>query len=157
MCKRRVKESFFVFTFVVVFGMTPLSFADQTSIGENPNKPLTQEIKDETVDVSQTIKNYTIKQRDEAVKNAKAALIVLDARIDRMENQLYKKWNQMDESARKEARATMQSLRKQRNEVAEWYGSLKHSSVAAWRDVKKGFSDSYRELRNAFVRAEREF
>jgi hypothetical protein len=91
MCKRRVKESFFVFTFVVVFGMTPLSFADQTSIGENPNKPLTQEIKDETVDVSQTIKNYTIKQRDEAVKNAKAALIVLDARIDRMENQLYKK------------------------------------------------------------------
>lgn len=40
MCKRRVKESFFVFTFVVVFGMTPLSFADQTSIGENPNKPL---------------------------------------------------------------------------------------------------------------------
>lgn len=57
MCKRRVKESFFVFTFVVVFGMTPLSFADQTSIGENPNKPLTQEIKDETVDVSQTIKN----------------------------------------------------------------------------------------------------
>ena len=75
MCKRRVKESFFVFTFVVVFGMTPLSFADQTSIGENPNKPLTQEIKDETVDVSQTIKNYTIKQRDEAVKNAKAGQV----------------------------------------------------------------------------------
>ena len=77
MRKCRVKESFFVFTFAVVFGITPVSFADQTSIGSNPDKPLTQEIKDETVDVSQTIKNYTIKQRDEAVKNAKAALIDL--------------------------------------------------------------------------------
>jgi len=153
MRKKRLKEAALVFAFAVVLGITPASFADQMSTGKNTDKTVTEKIRQEGVD----IKNYTVKQRDEAVRKAKEALVDLDARIDRMESRLDKKWSQMDESAREKARATMNSLRKQRTEVAEWYGSLKHSSASAWKEVKKGFSKSYEDIKTAFTKAEREY
>jgi hypothetical protein len=63
----------------------------------------------------------------------------------------------MDQSARKKARASLKALRKQRNEVAEWYGGLKHSSSNAWEDVKKGFLNSCQELRDTFHKVQGEF
>jgi hypothetical protein len=63
----------------------------------------------------------------------------------------------MDQSAREKAMATLSTLRKQRNEVAEWYGGLKHSASNAWEDVKKGFLKSYQELQDTFDKAHSEF
>ena len=34
---------------------------------------------------------------------------------------------------------------KKRQDVAEWYGALTHSSSDAWSDIKKGFVDAYDE------------
>jgi hypothetical protein len=108
-------------------------------------------------EAAEAIKNYSFDQRDKAIVKAKAALADLDARIDRMESRLNKEWNRMDQSAREATIATLTALRKQRNEVAEWYGGLKHSSRNAWEDVKKGFLKSYQELRDAFDRTHSQF
>ena len=157
MHRKRLKEGALVFALAIFFGITSMSFADQTSAATDTDKTATEKIREEGTDVARTIKSYTVKQRDEAVRKAKEALADIDTRIDRMESRFDKKWNQMDESARVKARATMRSLRHQRTEVAEWYGSLKHSSAAAWKDVKKGFSKSYEDLKAAFMKAEREY
>ena len=157
MHRESLKEVALVFALAIFFGITSMSFADQTSAATDTDKTATEKIREEGTDVARTIKSYTIKQRDEAVKKAKEAIADIDRRIDRMESRFDKKWNQMDESARVKARATMRSLRHQRTEVAEWYGSLKHSSAAAWKDVKKGFSKSYEDLKAAFMKAEREY
>jgi predicted RNase H-like nuclease (RuvC/YqgF family) len=157
MYRKRLKETALIFAIAAVFGFTSASIAEQKSATKETDKTTTQKIKEESVEVSQKIKNYTIKQRDEAVKAAKAGLADLDARIDRMERRLEKNWNKMDEAARAKARTTMASLRKQRNEAAEWYGSMKHSSAAAWNDVKKGFAKSYDDLKASFKKAEREY
>jgi hypothetical protein len=74
-----------------------------------------------------------------------------------MESRLNKEWDQMDQSARNKAINTLTALRKQRNEVAEWYGGLKHGSRNAWEEVKKGFLKSYQDLRDAFDRAHSQF
>jgi hypothetical protein len=157
MHRERLKEAALAFALAIFFGVMPMSFADQTSAATDTDKTATQKIKEEGTDFARTIKSYTVKQRDEAVKKAKEALTDIDTRIDRMESRFDKKWNQMDESAREKARATMRSLRNQRTDVAEWYGSLKHSSATAWKDVKKGFSKSYEDLKAAFMKAEREY
>jgi len=157
MHRGRLKEAALVFAFAVFFGITTMSFADQKTVGTETEKTTTQKIKEEATDLSQTIKNYTIKQKDDAVIKAKDALVDMDTRIDRMENRIAEKWSQMDESARDKARATMKSLRKQRTEVAEWYGSMKQSSASAWKDVKKGFSKSYDDLKATFTKAESEY
>ena len=71
-----------------------------------------------------------------------------------MENRIEKEWDQMDQAARLKARSTSASLRKQRNELAEWYGGLKYSSAEAWGQVKNGFLKSYEALSKAFGKAE---
>jgi peptidoglycan hydrolase CwlO-like protein len=142
-----------VFITAVFFAMGSVSFAAQTST----NVTGTKDVKEKVTEAVQTIEKYSVDQRDEAVKKAKATLDDLDARIDSLDSQINKEWDQMDQSAREKAMATLSTLRKQRNEVAEWYGGLKHSASNAWEDVKKGFLKSYQELQDTFDKAHSEF
>ena len=63
----------------------------------------------------------------------------------------------MDQATRDKANATLKSLRKQRTELAEWYGGMQYSSVNAWEHVKKGLLDSYEALSKAYNKALKEF
>jgi hypothetical protein len=150
---QKLRKASLVFITAVFLAMGSASFAAQTST----HGTATKDAKDKGLEAAQAIKKYAVDQRDEAVKKAKAALDDLDARIDSMESQLSKKWDQMDQSAREKAWATLRALRKQRNEVAEWYGGLKHGASNAWEDVKKGFLKSYQGLRDTFDKAYSEF
>ena len=133
--------------------VSPLSIAAETSGSKTTAKDVSRKVDD----AGQAIKNYTLAQRDEAIKNAKAALDDLDARIGRMERKLDSEWDRMDQAARKKARATLDALRRQRNEVAEWYGGLQHSSAESWEQVKTGFAKSYAVLKESFAKAVKAF
>jgi len=80
-----------------------------------------------------------------------------DDRIDRTQERMAERWDGMDQSAREEVRKTLNELRKQRNDLREWFGGLKHSSESAWGQVKEGFIESYGKLADAFSKAEKEF
>jgi vancomycin resistance protein YoaR len=146
-------KAYLVFVTAVFLAMASVSFAAQASADRTETKA----VKEKVADAAEAIKNYSVDQRDEALKKAKTVLDELDARIDRMQSQLNGKWDQMDQSTRKKAMDALTVLRKQRNEIAEWYGGLKHSSSNAWEDVKKGFLKSCQELRDAFDKARSEF
>ena len=103
------------------------------------------------------IKNYSVEQRDEAVKNAKIALDEIDAKINKLAGEIDSKWEKLDADARKKAYESMDRMRKERNDAAEWMGALKHSSREAWGEVKNGFSKSYETLSNSFSKAKDEF
>jgi len=132
---------------------SPFSLAAEPSGSKSTAKDIAKKA-DET---GQAIKNYTVAQRDEAIKNAKAALDDADRRIDRMERKLDSEWERMDQGARKRARATLDALRRERNEAAEWYGGLKHSSAESWEQVKTGFVKSYEVLKESFAKARKGF
>jgi hypothetical protein len=51
----------------------------------------------------------------------------------------------------------MADLRKRRNQLAEWYGGMRHSSVDAWGEVKSGFVTSYHDLADAMRNAREQF
>jgi len=135
-----------VFALSALLAVSPFSLAAEAPGGKTTAK-----------DVSRTIKDYTVAQRDEAIKNAKAVLDDLDARIRSIERKLDNDWDKMDQAARKKARATLNALRRERNELAEWYGGLKHSSAESWEQVKAGFVKSYEVLRESFAKARKEF
>src|SRR5258708_10976523 len=132
---------------------SPLSFAAESSGSKSTAKDIAKKA-DET---SRAIKNYTVAQRDEAIKNAKAALDDADRRIDRMERKLDSEWERMDQATRKRARATLDALRRERNEAAEWYGGLKHSSAGSWEQVKTGFVKNYEGLKGSLAQARKGF
>jgi len=120
-------------------------------------KTSAKDVKQEVADVAESIKNYSAEKRDEAAQKAKAALDALDARIAALEARIDADWDKMDKAARERARASLNALHKQRLEAAEWYGSLKNSSAAAWEQMKKGFSAAYQATRDAWQKAESEF
>jgi septal ring factor EnvC (AmiA/AmiB activator) len=135
-----------------ILGVTPLCYA-QT---EKANTSI-EDVKKESQDLLQTIGSYTADQRDEAVEKAKQGLDRLDRRIDTLEARIDKNWDKRNAATRKEARENLKALRKQRNQVAEWYGSMKTSSADAWKHMKKGFSDAYKDLEDAWEKSEKEF
>jgi hypothetical protein len=122
-----------------------------------PAKASIKEISRQAAETGQAIRNYTVEQRDEAVKSAKSALDDADSRIHRMERKIDREWDQMDHAARKKARAALDALRRERNELAEWFGGLKHGSREAWDEVKSGFANSYQALKDSFTRAKNSF
>ena len=148
------KSSCSVLTYItiVLLTVTPLCYAetpkDKTSI---------EDVKQETKDMIRALKDYTADQRDEAIQKTKVALDNLDMRIDALETRIDNSWDKMDKAAREKARAGMKVLRNQRTQAAEWYGGLKSSSTEAWGHMKKGFSDAYKSLYDAWEKSEKEF
>lgn len=122
-----------------------------------PDKSAAKDARQETGDAAEAIKNYSIEKRDEAAQKAREALDELDARINSLETQIDKDWDKMSKSAREQARKSMKALHRQRIKAAEWYGSLQSSTANAWEHTKKGFSEAYRDLKNAWEKAEREY
>jgi hypothetical protein len=139
--------------FIGLFSAMPVFSADRPS-GERVSK---KEVGQEVRETIEAIKEYSADQKDEAVKKGKAVLDNLDGRIEQMESKIKKEWNQMGESARKTAKTSLETIRKQRNEVAKWVGSMKQSSSSAWEEVKKGFVESYETLSDSFDKAADKF
>tara|TARA_R110000851_G_scaffold129525_3_gene262413 strand:- start:54101 stop:54556 length:456 start_codon:yes stop_codon:yes gene_type:complete len=146
-----MKSHVFALILVGILGVTPLGYA-QT---ENANTSL-EEVKKETQDLLAAIDSYTADKRDEAVIKAKEGLNKLDKRIDTLEAAIDQNWDNMSEAARNEARENLKTVRKQRNQVAQWYGSMKTSSANSWDQMKKGFLDSYKALEDAWRKSEKE-
>ncbi len=140
-------------TLGALLAASPLSFAAEASGGKTSAKDVSRK----AGVTGRAIKDYTVAQRDEALKQAKAALDDVDARIRRMERKLDNEWDKMDQTARKKSRSALNALRRERGELAEWYGGLKHSSAESWEQVKAGFVGSYEVLKKSFAKARKEF
>jgi hypothetical protein len=137
---------------VAMLGVFPLCYGQTENVDTS-----IEDVKKETQDLLQTIGSYTADKKDEAVQKTKEGLNKLDRRIDALEARIDKNWEDMSQTARTEAREKLKALRKQRNQVAEWYGSMKTSSADAWGHMKKGFSEAYKALEDAWAKSEKEF
>lgn len=136
-----------------LIGITqPLCYAETST-----DKTSIKEVRQEVQDLLKTLDAYTADQKDEAIRKTKTALDKLDKRIDALEARVDESWDKMDQDAREKARGSLKALRKQRNQVAEWYGSLKNSTGNAWDHMKKGFSDAYKALNDGWRKSEDEF
>lgn len=140
------------FLLIGLLALTPPCYAETSS-----DKTSIEEVKRETRDLLQTLSAYTVEQRDELIHKTKAALDNLDKRIDALEKQVDARWDKMDKAARDNSRASLRELRNQRTQVAEKYGTLKNSTREAWEHMKKGFSDAYKNLSDAWEKSEKEF
>jgi F0F1-type ATP synthase membrane subunit b/b' len=132
----------------LLFCVVPAAFSADTT---------GQEIGKKLDDAGKAIKEYSAEHRDEALARAKKALAEADARIDEFENNVNKKWDSMNASARQRAQESLRTMRQRRLELAENYGELKRSSSKAWEEVKGGFVKSYDALRDAFSKAAKDF
>ncbi len=137
--------------FAALLAASPWSFAAEAS--GTTGKDMARK----AGETGRAIKDYTVAQRDDATRQAKAALDDVDARIRRMERKADSEWEKMDQTARKKSRAALNALRRERGELAEWYGGLKHSSAESCEQVKSGFVKSYEALKESLAKARKQF
>ena len=131
-----------------------LAVASQMSLADD--KTTGKDVGKKVEDAGKAIGGYTVAQRDQAIKSARAALKDMDAQINRMEKKAAAEWDKMDATARKNSRATMDALKKQRRETADWLAKLEKSSAEAWDEVKGGFVRSYATLKQSVAKAAKE-
>jgi hypothetical protein len=117
------------------------------------SKMTAKDVSKKADETARAVGKYTIQERDEALKSAKAALDDVDARMRALDRKVDREWDHMDQAARARARTAQNALRRERDEVAEWYGGLKHSSAESWDEVKTGFVSSYEKLKASFAKA----
>jgi len=141
---------------LIMFAAVMIPGCDNQSSSDNDTTSFEQ-VERETRDLLQTIKSYSADKKDAALAKADKALDRLDGRIDELQAKIDNRWESMTATARQQARANMQSLRQQREELAQWYDKMKTSSADAWEHVKQGFSDAFEALDQARVEAENEF
>ena len=135
----------------VVLAFTGMPAAVTLCYAETPSGETSiEDVKQKTQSLLETLKNYTAEQRDEAMQKSKAALDSMDKRIEALETQVYNTWDKMDKAAREKSQNRL------RTQAAEWYGSLKNSSSDAWGNMKKGFSEAYLSLQDAWEKSEKE-
>lgn len=143
-----------LFTWTFILTIAGHSFAAQKPEEDNTTG---KEVRHEVKEALEAVKTYSADKRDEAVKKVRIAIDDLDRRIEDIESRVEEQWNRLDQSARKQAQATLKTLRAKRTELAEWYGGMRHSSAGAWKHVKQGFLDSYEALSKAYDKAVKEF
>ncbi len=138
------------FTLMGVFILTMIAFAGKETT-------TMKDVKQKTKEALETIGQYSAEQRDEAVRDVNKMISEMDADIERLQKRIDQKMGEMDQATRQKAKATLKTLRKKRNNMAEWLGGVKHSSAGAWDEVKSGFVNSYQELKKSFDEAAKEF
>lgn len=105
----------------------------------------------------EALREVSAERRDEAVATARRAAEDLDRQMETLQRQMDEGWERMSQVARARARSSMADLRQRRNALAEWLGGMRHSSGAAWGEVRSGFVKSYEELAEAMRKARAEF
>ncbi len=130
-----------------------VSFAGQKHETDATLKKVSKEVREAV----NSLKNYSVNKRDDAYKKVSTVIEDIDSRIERLEDRVESKWDQLDQSAREKTRKTLKTMRKGRNDLSEWYGGMQHSSSQAWQHVKDGFIKSYEALANAYDNAAEEF
>ena len=133
-------------------GVAPPALASQAT-----DRTSVEQVKKDVGQAIESIKAYSADRREEAAARARAAIERLDGHIARLEDRVNTEWDRMDRAARERLRPTLQALRRQRNDLAEWSGRMRESSAGAWDHIKQGFLESYRALADAFAKAENEF
>jgi len=139
---------------ILAVSLTMTAFAGTASAEDNTS---IEEVKQQMKEAAIAIKKYSVEQRDQAEKQVKASLNKLDAEIDRLQQRLDKKSDDMDQVAREKARTTLADIRKQRNQLSEWYGGMQHSTDKAWLEIKSGFVKSFNTLQQSFDKAQKNF
>lgn len=93
---------------------------------------------------------YTAEQRDEAVEAGREAASAIDARIDQMQAWVSKNWDKLSEEAREDRQQIIADLRRQRSDLSEWTGAMKHSTAESWEEVKQGFVNAYEAIGDSY-------
>ena len=130
--------------------ITPLSLSIAlTVILTLPVPAFTQTPAQKAGDAAETIKSYTIENKNEAVAHGKALVSDLDAKIKDLESRISRDTS----SAKTDLQRQLSELKAKRAQAGKKLDELGKATAESWDSVKHGFADAYKDLQTAFDKA----
>lgn len=142
-----------------VFGQSAgASSAQETSSEEQKRQHAEAEaVRKEVEEAAQTIGDYSIARRDEALRRSKDALDRADRRMSRLREDWNQRVERMSATARARNDATMADLKRRRDDLDARYERMRRESEQAWNEAKSEFVLGYRELAEAMREARADY
>lgn len=131
---------------------TPLAAAEDGAAGNGAGATVEQGNESSL----EALQRYSAEKRDQAVAQAHELMDALDRRIASLRERADEQWSEMSEAAREKMQASLRALEDEREALGRAFDSLGESSAQTWEDVKAGFIDSYRTLREHFQATEKD-
>ena len=122
------------------------------AVGCNKEQTTTQQIenvKTETKQAAQDMKDYTFAQKAEFVKTMQGQLDALNKDLD----QLAAKIESSSDAVKAEAKPKLQALRDQAAQLNKQLDDAKNATESTWDSVKNGFKKAYESTKDGFNQA----
>jgi phage host-nuclease inhibitor protein Gam len=108
-----------------------------------------ENVKTETKQAAQDMKDYTFAQKDEFVKQMQSQLDDLNRDLD----QLAAKIDSSSDAVKAEAKPKLQALRDQTAQLNKQLDDAKNATESTWDSVKAGFTKAYDATKDGFDQA----
>jgi len=118
-----------------------------------PAQTTAKDVGRKMAETGETIKDYTVEKKDEAVAQARKLGSDIDARIKELEARAAKQAGE----AKSKSQEVIKDLKSKRAKVSAKLNDLSRATKASWEETKKGFVDAYRDLATAYDKAVGEF
>jgi hypothetical protein len=112
-----------------------------------------KDVSDKAADAADTIRDYTVEKKDEAVAQATKLASDLDGKIRDLEAQA----SQQSGEAKAKSQEQIRDLKAKRAEAGRKINELTRASKASWERAKEGFAKAYRDLAESYDKAAAEF
>ena len=139
-------------TTLVITVLSIAAFAVGCNKEQTPEQTTSQQIenvKTETKQAAQDMKDYTFAQKAEFVKTMQGQLDALNKDLD----QLSAKIDSSSDAVKAEAKPKLQALRDQTAQLNKQLDEAKNATESTWDSVKAGFQKAYDATKDGFNQA----
>lgn len=144
-----------VMTFGLVLSVSQVRAAEQQENAAEATQ--LEDVRAEWSEAIESLKGYSVNQREAAVKMAGAALDEMDERIEILQQRTVDEWESLSAETREARLEALEKLVESREAMAEWYDDMERSSAEAWVEVREGFVSAYAVVQEAWADALEEF
>jgi predicted nucleic acid-binding Zn-ribbon protein len=103
----------------------------------------------QVTEASETIKNYSVEKKNEAVTYSKKLVSDFDVKIKDLETQISKDSSAAGADAKRQMKE-LTDLKAARAQTAKKLDEMSKASAESWAGAKQAFADSYKDLHKAY-------
>jgi predicted RNase H-like nuclease (RuvC/YqgF family) len=124
---------------------------------ESKTKTTYGDVKKDTKQAMNTVKDYTQQKKEEYLQKMNAELGELEKKINELQNKVESKTSSLKEESKAKFSQSMAALNKEKQAAAKKLEELKSASGKSWNDIKSGVDSTMDRLSKTYEKVRSNF
>ncbi|MCG8391519.1 MAG: hypothetical protein MI745_00390 [Pseudomonadales bacterium] len=121
---------------------TATAWADTQGV-PNVKTPDPEKVEAQMEDTLEDIQQFSVEQKNDAMRTARHALDDLDRQITLMQSNIDSQWRELSQQARLQKQEALSALKDQRADLEKQYQTLQKAGANNWEAAKSQFQQSW--------------